>query len=84
LNIGRNHTIEAQQGSRTPLLSDWQATGNGFPGTWGETRPRLEKEGIMDFSNMTITDWIIRAAIFGVLAVAVLGLLQNLAGAMKK
>jgi hypothetical protein len=38
----------------------------------------------MDFSNMTIADWIIRAAIFGVLAVAVLGLLQNLVGAMKK
>jgi hypothetical protein len=38
----------------------------------------------MDFSDMTVADWIIRAAIFGVLAVAVLGLFQNLFSAAKK
>ena len=38
----------------------------------------------MDFSNMTITDWIIRASIFGVLACVVIGTLQNLFGALKK
>jgi hypothetical protein len=37
----------------------------------------------MDFSNMTVTDWIIRAAIFGVMACAVIGALQNLADAIK-
>jgi hypothetical protein len=37
----------------------------------------------MDFSNMTIADWIIRTAIFGVLACAVIGTLQNLIGAIK-
>jgi len=44
----------------------------------------LEKEAFMDFSNMTIADWIIRAAIFGVLACVVIGTLQNLFGAIKK
>jgi hypothetical protein len=38
----------------------------------------------MDFSNMTIADWLIRAAIFGVLACVVIGTLQNLYGAIKK
>ena len=37
----------------------------------------------MDFSNMTVTDWIIRAAIFGVMACAVIGALQNLIGAIR-
>jgi len=37
----------------------------------------------MDVSNMGITDWIIRSAIFGVLACAVIGTLQNLADAIK-
>jgi hypothetical protein len=37
----------------------------------------------MDFSNMTIADWIIRTAIFGVLACAVIGTLQNLVDALK-
>jgi hypothetical protein len=37
----------------------------------------------MDFSNMTIADWIIRSAIFGVIACAVIGTLQNLIGAIK-
>jgi len=44
----------------------------------------LEKEAFMDFSNLTITDWIIRASIFGVLACVVIGTLQNLFGAKKK
>jgi len=44
----------------------------------------LEKEAFMDFSNMTIADWLIRAAIFGVLACVVIGTLQNLYGAIKK
>lgn len=38
----------------------------------------------MDFSNMDISDWIIRTAIFGVLACAVLGTLQNIFDAIKK
>jgi hypothetical protein len=38
---------------------------------------------IMDFSNMTVSDWVIRTAIFGVLACAVLGALQNLFDAIK-
>ena len=33
---------------------------------------------------MTITDWIIQLSIFGVLALAVLGTVQNLVDAMKK
>jgi hypothetical protein len=37
----------------------------------------------MDFSNMGVSDWIIRTAIFGVLACAVIGTLQNLIGAIK-
>jgi hypothetical protein len=37
----------------------------------------------MDFSNMTVSDWVIRTAIFGVLACAVLGALQNLFDAIK-
>jgi len=37
----------------------------------------------MDFSNMTMADWIIRAAIFGVLACVVIGTLQNLFTAIK-
>jgi hypothetical protein len=37
----------------------------------------------MDFSNMGVSDWIIRTAIFGVLACAVLGALQNLIDALK-
>jgi hypothetical protein len=37
----------------------------------------------MDFSNMTISDWIIRSAIFGVMACAVIGTLQNLIEAIK-
>jgi len=43
----------------------------------------LEKEAFMDFSNMTITDWIIRSAIFGVLACVVIGTIQNLYIAFK-
>jgi len=38
----------------------------------------------VDFSNMDISDWIIRTAIFGVLACAVLGTLQNIFDAIKK
>jgi len=41
------------------------------------------KEAYMDFSNMTMADWIIRAAIFGVLACVVIGTLQNLFTAIK-
>jgi hypothetical protein len=37
----------------------------------------------MDLSNMSVSDWIIRTAIFGVLACAVVGTLQNLADAVK-
>jgi hypothetical protein len=37
----------------------------------------------MDLSNMSVSDWIIRTAIFGVLACAVIGTLQNLADALK-
>ena len=33
---------------------------------------------------MTITDWIIRAAIFGVLAAVLIGTFQNLYDAIKK
>jgi len=33
---------------------------------------------------MTITDWIIQLSIFGVLALAVVGTVQNLADALKK
>jgi hypothetical protein len=38
----------------------------------------------MDFSNMTMADWIIRAAIFGVLACVVIGTFQNIFSAIKK
>ena len=41
---------------------------------------RLEKEAVPD---MDITDWIIRAAIFGVLAAVVIGTFQNLYTAIK-
>jgi len=34
--------------------------------------------------DMDISDWIIRAAIFGVLAAAVIGTLQNLVDAIRK
>lgn len=37
----------------------------------------------MDFSNMGVSDWIIRTAIFGVLACAVVGTLQNLIDALR-
>jgi hypothetical protein len=37
----------------------------------------------MDLFNMSVSDWIIRTAIFGVLACAVIGTLQNLADAVK-
>ena len=37
----------------------------------------------MDFSNMTVADWIIRGAIFGVLACVLIGTVQNLLGAIK-
>jgi hypothetical protein len=40
----------------------------------------LQKEAVTD---MTITDWIIRAAIFGVLAAVVIGTFQNLYTAIK-
>lgn len=36
----------------------------------------------MDFSNMGVSDWIIRTAIFGVMACAVIGALQNLIDAI--
>jgi hypothetical protein len=38
----------------------------------------------MDFSNMSISDWIIRSAIFGVLACVVIGTLQNIFSAITK
>jgi len=38
---------------------------------------------VMDFSNMGVSDWIIRTAIFGVLACAVVGTLQNLIDALR-
>jgi hypothetical protein len=38
----------------------------------------------MDFSNMDISDWIIRSAIFGVLACVVIGTFQNIFSAIKK
>jgi hypothetical protein len=38
----------------------------------------------MDFSNMGISDWIIRTAIFGVLACVVIGTFQNIISAMRK
>jgi hypothetical protein len=38
----------------------------------------------MDFSNMGISDWIIRTAIFVVLACVVIGTFQNLFDAVKK
>jgi hypothetical protein len=48
------------------------------------TRPWFEQGGdLMDFSNMDISDWIIRTAIFGVLACAVIGTLQNLIDAIR-
>jgi hypothetical protein len=48
-----------------------------------ETRLWFAKEAFMDFSNMSIADWIIRAAIFGVLAGAVIGMFQNIFTAIK-
>ncbi len=38
----------------------------------------------MDFSNMSVADWIIRTAIFGVLACVIIGTLQNIFSAIKK
>jgi hypothetical protein len=38
----------------------------------------------MDFANMDVSDWIIRSAIFGVLACVVIGTLQNIFSAIKK
>lgn len=38
---------------------------------------------VMDFSNMSFTDWMIRVAILGVLASAVIGTLQNLIDAIR-
>ena len=38
----------------------------------------------MDFSNMSISAWIIKTAIFGVLAFAVVGTFQNIFDAIKK
>ena len=49
-----------------------------------ETHPWIGKEVFMDFSNMSIADWIIRSAIFGVLACVVIGTLQNLYIALEK
>ena len=46
-------------------------------------RLRFEKEAFMDFSNMTVADWIIRGAIFGVLACVLIGTVQNLLGALR-
>jgi hypothetical protein len=43
--------------------------------------PIRVREGI---EVMTITDWIIQLSIFGVLALAVVGTVQNLVDAMKK
>jgi hypothetical protein len=48
-----------------------------------EKQPWFEEESFMDFSNMSISDWIIRAAIFGVLACVVIGTFQNLFTAIK-
>jgi hypothetical protein len=46
--------------------------------------PELAVEGgDMDFSSMSVSDWIIRGAIFGVLACVVIGTLQNLYTAIK-
>jgi hypothetical protein len=42
------------------------------------------KEAFMDFSNMSVADWIIRTAIFGVLACVIIGTLQNIFSAIKK
>jgi hypothetical protein len=58
-------------------------TGNATP-AHGHRNATLDfKEAFMDFSNMSIADWIIRAAIFGVLACVVIGTLQNLFFAIK-
>ena len=48
-------------------------------------RFQLGKEGtdVMDLSNMDVSDWIIRTAIFAVMACAVIGTLQNLTDALK-
>jgi hypothetical protein len=82
LNRDAYRTINRQEnrnafGSR----SEWRRTG--FPLTSVETRLRQKGGDLMDFSNMDITDWIIRASIFGVLACVVIGTLQNLVGAIR-
>lgn len=38
----------------------------------------------MGMSGMSVTDWIIRLAIFGVLAIAVIGTLQNIVDAIRE
>jgi hypothetical protein len=55
----------------------------GIDGSGGRANEKWKGGEIMDFSNMGISDWIIRTAIFGVLACAVLGTLQNIIGAIK-
>jgi hypothetical protein len=52
---------------------------------WTERkRPFSQGDNFMDFSNMGISDWIIRAAIFAVLACVVIGTFQNLVSALRK
>jgi hypothetical protein len=47
-----------------------------------EVTATVKRRGRIDV--MTITDWIIQLSIFGVLALAVVGTVQNLVDAMRK
>jgi hypothetical protein len=50
--------------------------------TWRKS-PFSQGDDPMDFSNMNLSDWIIRAAIFAVLACVVIGTFQNIFSALK-
>ena len=66
----------------------WEATSSEALRSRGYLQDRVEvtatdKRG-KRIEVMTITEWIIRLSIFGVLALAVLGTVQNLVDAMRK
>jgi hypothetical protein len=52
-----------------------------LPLSWQKSLHPVSGKGV---GVMDITDWIIQISIFGVLALAVVGTVQNLADAMKK
>ena len=70
---------------RKRSIPDGEGWGNRFhPQGQGNATSDRKGGDLVDFSNMDISDWIIRTAIFGVLACAVLGTLQNIFDAIKK